>query len=358
MVALNTFFAEDPFTWTKIAGRHVWTTYVPAQSSSQPPSGRGCERTLTSGSALPKTTGLLLQMCAYRLDSRKKASRRTANMNILCPSTAVSFMTKIECGISKVGWNKNSGNSIEDKPEKDRGQCEPLRDRYAGRHQTCGESACCPSGICYVCWDTFLSSESEREVETRYHQITPVGKPIGYMQKCCGVCYEASCRLCAESRRSATCSTRCRHSSRQKSRGTCRARIETHGKCTSTSLSDNSLTVLSSAVARVLHNLKSVLTISESVAACAEQEMTTPLAKLSSLAPQCAPCRVWCEACSRYECWRRPSAEASFWKIAQGRRKCVRSFIASFSRFGHERADELDSCQLLPVSVASANANT
>ena len=67
------------------------------------------------------------------------------------------------------------------------------------------------------------------------------------------------------------------------------AELETHVKCTSTSPSDNSLTVLSSAVARVLHDLKSVPTIPETVAACAEQEMTTPLAKLSSLAPQCVP---------------------------------------------------------------------
>ena len=46
--------------------------------------------------------------------------------------------------------------------------------------------------------DTFFFYESERGVETRHRQITPVGKPIGYIQKCFGACHDTSCRLCAQ----------------------------------------------------------------------------------------------------------------------------------------------------------------
>ena len=66
------------------------------------------------------------------------------------------------------------------------------------------------------------------------------------------------------------------------------AEFETHVKCTSTSSSENALTVLSTAVARIEHDPKSVSTSPESVTEYAEQKMKTLLAKLSFLGTQSA----------------------------------------------------------------------
>ena len=63
---------------------------------------------------------------------------------------------------------------------------------------------------------------------------------------------------------------------------------KTHVQCASTSPSANSLAVFSTAVARVLHDPKSVSAIPQSFMG-AEQEMKTLLAKLSSRATHSAP---------------------------------------------------------------------
>ena len=107
--------------------------------------------------------------------------------------------------------------------------------------------------------------------------------------------------------------------------------------------------LLQTIVARVLHDLKSVPTIPESVTMCAEQDMTTHLSKLSF------PCRRWFGTRRRLECWKRHGAKAYFRKIAE--RHYVRSFRAICSH-RLERADGVDSSQLIPLAVASANVNT
>ena len=108
---------------------------------------------------------------------------------------------------------------------------------------------------------------------------------MGYMQKCCGAYHDASCRLCAQNSKKRNVPYKMQTQICTKKRSEL-AELETRVKCTSASPSpsDNSLTMLSSAVSRVLHYLKSVPTIPESWLVCAEQEMTTPLSKLSSLA--------------------------------------------------------------------------
>ena len=126
----------------------------------------------------------------------------------------------------------------------------------------------------------------EKELKRAITRSRPLGNQL---DTCKSAVERAMTRLAdivrSKTRRSAMRTTKCRHRSPHKN-----ARNLQSSKHVSSahplplSPSDNSLTVLSSAVSRVLHDLKSVPTIPESWLVCAEQEMTTPLSKLSSLA--------------------------------------------------------------------------
>ena len=91
MVTLNTFFPGDPYTWSKVFGRpaRLDKIFVPAQNSSLPPGGLEYERTSMSE---PRTTGLLLQMCTFRLESQEET--KECKQRLL---TATLFMTNKDC---------------------------------------------------------------------------------------------------------------------------------------------------------------------------------------------------------------------------------------------------------------------
>ena len=174
----------------------------------------------------------------------------------------------------------------------------------------------------------------EKELKRAITRSRPLGNQL---DTCKSAVERAMTRLadCAlKTRRSAMCPTKCRHRSPHKN-----ARNLKSSKHVSSAhplllpRSDNSLTVLSCAVSRVPHDLKSAPTIPESWLVCAEQEMTTHLSKLSSLASKMGVSHA--EAGSKHAAGSSVGgdlgAKAHFRNIA--RRHNVRSFSASFSRY-------------------------